>query len=188
MIEEAADVLAGGDEDEVDSRCWFLAVGLNGSIIWVHTRGERVSQGGPINLMGRDLLTYPSLRCYVYSRDGFGFDPVQSVWVRQEELQGNSLFVGISYPFMLHAPDGPGVNAAGQALPVFKPNCVFASHWRCDQFPKPIPDWCRLSVSGGPAIGSSFNYAEPNWGQMLETPMWFVPVLPQGWWGWGHQD
>lgn len=188
MIEDLPGGLAGGGEDQNDSRCWFLAVESDGRIIWVHTRGERVSEGAAINHMGRDLLSYPSLRCDVFSRDGVVSDPVRSVWVRQEELRGGSLFVGTNYPFFLHAPAGAGVIAAGHELQVFKPNCVFASHWRCNQFPKPTPDWCRFVVSGGPTIGSTFNYAVANMGETVETPMWFVPVLPQGWWGWGNEE
>ena len=178
VIPELPDAVLGSAEDY--SRCWFLAVGQHGDILWIHIRGERVPRGDPLYHMTRDLLTYPSLRCYVFARQGLAFNPLHGGWARQEELQGNSLFVGMNYPFMVHVPDGVGVDAA-HSLPVLKKNCVFATHTRCNQYPKPNPDWYRQALDAGPTIGSSFKYAEPDWGEVVETPMWFVPVLPQGW-------
>jgi hypothetical protein len=47
---------------------------------------------------------------------------------------------------------GAAVVDANEALPLFKPNCVLATHMRDHHRPKPFPDWCRMHVKGG-AIG-----------------------------------
>ena len=56
------------------------------------------------------------------------------------------MFVGINYPFFFDAPatssepDDDAVNEQA-ALSVFKPDCVFATHVTCQQYPQPSPDW-----------------------------------------------
>ena len=78
----------------------------------------------------------------------------------------------------------PTVVDADEALPLFRPDCVFNTHVRGQHRPPPIPDWTRMHVNGGPAIGSSPNYLEhEHMEQMFEAPMWFLPTLPERpWW------
>ena len=89
----------------------------------------------------------------------------------------------------IHPPANPKPDAAerdaDEALPLFKPDCVFSTHVRGQHRPQPIPDWSRMHVNGGPAIGSSLNYLEhEHLEQMFEAPMWFLPTLPPRLWGW----
>ena len=74
VIPELPDALEAGAEN--GSRCWFLAVGDRGDIIWIHMMGEQDTEGSPIYHMGSDFLTYPCVCCYVYARDGHVFDPL----------------------------------------------------------------------------------------------------------------
>jgi len=105
-------------------------------------------------------------------------DPVAPAWVRQDNLSGCSVFVGANYPFFLEPSPLPAARAAdvGEIIPVFKPDCVFATHRGCSLYMKTVPDWCRLPLDGGPAIGSVLQYSRDGWG-IRETPMWFVPTL-----------
>ena len=119
------------------------------------------------------------MRCHVYERDAYIDDPVAPNWIRKDDLQGSSLFVGINYPFLFQHIGAAGDNA-DHAAQVFRRDCVFATHRRCHQVPQPDPDWCRMSLNGGSAIGSRFQYAEPSWGDIVETPMWLVPTVPNG--------
>ena len=168
---------AGGEN--ISQGSWFLAPGFQGSILLINVRGYgRQSEGSPIPYMGRELLSYPSMRCHVYAWFGHMAEPGAQGWVRQNDLQGCSLFLGVNYPFLLDAFEGVGGNA-GIAEPVFMPDSVFATHRRCHQVPQPVPDWCRMSLNGVPSIGSSFQYAEPVWDDVFETPVWFVPTVPQ---------
>ena len=123
-------------------------------------------------------MSFPSMRCEVYARAGQVADPVEPEWELQEHLLGRSLFVGLNYPLLLDAPPIVGDHAGGP-VPVFRPNCVFASHICCNQHPRPTEDWWRLQVNGGVAIGSSLFYGVLDWGQFYEAPMWFVPDLPE---------
>ena len=175
--------IAHGSIDTVAS-CWFLASDLggvfSGNIVWVRIIGTPDVEGSPIiHMEGRELHSYPYVRCFVYSKDVHLVDPVDgSDWVREEDLQGGSLFVGLNYPFFLDAPQEPGENA-GAMVPVFKPNYLFASHRRCNGGPSLYPDWCRIPVNGGAALGSSLFYDAIGWGQIHDTPIWFVPTLTQ---------
>lgn len=157
---------------------WFLASGLGGNIIWVRITGFGQSEGVPTNYFGRDLLNCPSLRCDVYVRDGQIGDPVDPVWMRLDNLQGSSLFLGVNYPFLLDGPAAEAANAVN-TLPVFKPNCVFSSHNCVNQILGRFPDWCRIPLNDGVSIGSSLDRDELNWGEFHEVPMWFVPTLPE---------
>ena len=134
MIEEPANDQAGGDANEdLASRSWYLAA-LGWNLLWIHTRGARTSSDGdPISHMGRELISYPSLRCHVFLRNAWPWDdPVAPEWIRQDNLQGNSVFVGINFPFFLEPPENSEAAAADtdEVLPVFKPYCVFATHLR----------------------------------------------------------
>ena len=107
-------------------------------------------------------------------------DPVEADWVRVGDLMGSSLFLGINYHSFLDAPPSSGGSDAStdaETLPVFKPNYVFASQWCCAQYPLPGADWCRMALTEGAAIGSSFSYPLLGWGQFYECPMWFLPTL-----------
>ena len=109
-------------------------------------------------------------------------DPVAPVWIKQDHLLGKSLFLGINYPFFLDAPatSAPPEDNAGNALPVFKPDCVFATHKHYYDRAQQVPDWARMPLAGGPTIGSVLTYEEYEYGQQLfQTPMWFVPRLPE---------
>jgi hypothetical protein len=173
------------DGNNIPPGTWFLSPGHEGTILWINVRGHgEPSEGDPMDHMGRALLNYPSMRCHVYARDSYSEDPVTPNWARLEDLQGTSVFVGINYPFLLGPPDEAGVDGV-HAAPVFTPDCVFATHKRFHQVPQPVPDWCRMSVNGGVGIGSTFEYGVANWGDIVESPMWFVPTLPVVVWGFG---
>ena len=81
---------------------------------------------------------------------------------------------------------GPGGAAAfaevPPALPVFKPDYVFATHERAFQYnPQPNPTWTRMHVCGGPVIGSTLTaerFVERKSVVRGEAPIWFVPTLP----------
>ena len=109
MIEEPANVQAGGiaDEDPA-SQSWYLAHDDRSKLLWIHTRGARTSSNGdPILHKGRELRSYPSLRCYVFARTACEYqegDPVAQDWIRLDNLEGRSAFVGINYPFLLKSP------------------------------------------------------------------------------------
>ena len=126
--------------------------------------------------MGIELLFYPSLQCYVFKRNAYcGEDPVTPDLIRQEHLDRKSMFVGINSPVFVDIPTTSEPAAAHETLPVFKPDCVLATH-RCAQHrPQPILDWNHMHVNGGPAIGSSLKYDEP---EHLEQSIWLVPPLP----------
>jgi hypothetical protein len=103
VIEEPANDQAGGDANEdLASRSWYLAA-LGWNIMWIHTRGARTSSDSdPISHMGRELISYPSLRCHVLLRNAWPLDdPVAPERIRQDNLQGNSVFVRIIFPFFL---------------------------------------------------------------------------------------
>lgn len=180
VIEHLPDEQAAwGDFGVFGTSRWFLACGLGGNnVVWVHTIGQAASEGSPVVHMGRQLQSFPSLRCYVYARNVHLVDPVEPEWVRQDHLMGSSLFVGINYPFFLDAPQPAAGNDVG-TVPVFRPNCVFAAHSFCNMHPLRGADWCRMPVNQGVAIGSALFY-DPylSWGQFYEAPMWFVPTLP----------
>ena len=54
--------------------------------------------------MGTQLSSYPSLRCHVFSRSACpSEDPVEQVWSRVNNLKGQSVFLGINYPFFVGA-------------------------------------------------------------------------------------
>lgn len=186
VIDEQPNIHGGADGgNNIPPGTWFLSPGHDGNILWINIRGHgEPSEGNPIDHMGRELLIYPWMRCHVYARDDYGDDPVTPNWIRREGLQGTSLFVGINYPFLLGAPGAAGLNAV-HAAPVFRSDCVFATHRRCYQVPQPIPDWCMMSLNGRPAIGSCFQYAAPVWGDIVESLMWFVPTVPNGMRGFG---
>ncbi|KAM0918221.1 hypothetical protein ACQ4PT_008839 [Festuca glaucescens] len=122
LNEDVANVNAGGQ----DSRIWFLASGLGGYIILVCIRGQGEAVGIPTNYKGKNVWNCPFLHCEVYARNGQVADPVDPVWVRQGDLQGSSLFLGVNYPFLLDAPE-PEAGNAGNTFPLFKPDCVFAA-------------------------------------------------------------
>ncbi|KAM0829365.1 hypothetical protein ACQ4PT_066916 [Festuca glaucescens] len=103
-------------------------------------------------------------------------DPVDLVWVREGDLQGSSLFLGVNYPFLLDAPE-PEAGNAGNTFPLFKPDCVFAAPNYVNHVLR-FPDWCHIPVDGGASVGSTFVWPELNWGEFHEVPMWFVPTLP----------
>ena len=108
-------------------------------------------------------------------------DLVIPEWIRQEHLDGMSLFVGINSHVFVDAPAASGsiMSNAHEALRVFKPDCVFAAHKCAHHRPQPIPDWIRMHVSGGPSIGSLLKYDEPEHSeQLFEAPMWLVQTLP----------
>jgi hypothetical protein len=128
--------------DEVSSRRWFLARGLEDNILWIHTRGVRTSEGDPIQYMGVEMLLYPSLHFHVYSRDDREEDPLITEWVKQENLQGRSLFLGINKPLLLKTPkiSTSQPAEAGSVLPLFKPDCVFTTHKGCLDRPQPVPN------------------------------------------------
>ena len=177
MIVDLPQPHADWNEGPFSSSRWFLACGLGGyNIVWVRTIGQAIQEGPPIMHMGRELHTYPSLRCYVYGRNVHSIDPVEGDWVRLGDLMGRFLFVGMNYPFFVDVPQSNGGSAA-ETVPVSKANCVFASHWRCIQYPLPGADWCRMPLTHDAAIGSSFFYPQLGWGQYYESPMWFLPTL-----------
>ncbi|KAM0908765.1 hypothetical protein ACQ4PT_015247 [Festuca glaucescens] len=136
--------------------------------------GEAV--GIPTNYKGKNVWNCPSLHCEVYARNGQVTDPVDTVWVRQGDLQGSSLFLGVNYPFLLDAPE-PEAHNAGNTFPLFKPDSVFAAPNYVNHILR-FPDWCRIPVDGGASVGSTFVWLELNWGEFHEVPMWFVPTLP----------
>jgi hypothetical protein len=172
LNEDAANVNAAGQ----DSRIWFLASGLGGNIILVCIRGQGEPVGIPTNYKGKNVWNCPSLHCDVYARNGQVTDPVDTAWLRQGDLQGNSLFLGVNYPFLLDAPE-PEAGNAGNTFPLFKPDSVFAAPNYVNHIPR-FPDWCRIPVDGGASVGSTFVWPELNWGEFHEVPMWFVPTLP----------
>ena len=172
MNEDAANVNAAGQ----DSRIWFLASGLGGNIILVCIRGQGEPVGIPTNYKGKNVWNCPSLHCEVYARNGQVTDPVDTDWLRQGDLQGNSLFLGVNYPFLLDAPE-PEAGNAGNTFPLFKPDSVFAAPNYVNHILR-FPDWCRIPVDGGASVGSTFVWPELNWGEFHEVPMWFVPTLP----------
>ena len=184
ILEQQAEAQAPGDHTYC---CWFLALGHNNSILWIHTRGDRSSSGSPITYIGRELNHYPTLRCHVFAMDGDAIDPVATNWVRQEHLHGPSVFVRMNYPFLLESQEqaAPSAENAGEDLPVFRPDCVFEAHRACSLYPKPTSDWSCIPINGGPAMGSSLHYNEQDWG-IYETPMWIVPTLPELLWGFGY--
>ncbi|KAM0837989.1 hypothetical protein ACQ4PT_061274 [Festuca glaucescens] len=172
LNEDVANINAGGQ----DSRIWFLASGLGGYIILVCIRGQGEAVGIPTNYKGKNVWNCPSLHCEVYARNGQVADPVDLVWVRQGDLQGSSLFLGVNYPFLLDAPE-PEAGNAGNTFPLFKADCVFAAPNYVNYVLR-FPDWRRIPVDGGASIGSTFVWPELNWGEFHEVPMWFVPTLP----------
>ena len=148
VIEEPADVQAeagAGGAEERASRSWYLA--LDGNWLhWIHTRGERSSDGDSISHMGRKLHSYSSVRCHIFKKDLFPFDdPLAGEdWIRPENLQGKCAFVGVNYPFFqdTSSTSEPAANAnADEALPLMKPDCVFATHASARKRPQPRPDW-----------------------------------------------
>ncbi|KAM0911208.1 hypothetical protein ACQ4PT_013652 [Festuca glaucescens] len=172
LNEDVANVNAGGQ----DSRVWFLASGLGGNIILVCIHGQGEAVGIPTNYKGKNVWNCPSLHCEVYARNGQVTDPVDTVWVRQGDLQGSSLFLGVNYPFLLDAPE-PEAHNAGNTFLLFKPDSVFAAPNYVNHILR-FPDWCRIPVDGGASVGSTFVWPELNWGEFHEVPMWFVPTLP----------
>jgi hypothetical protein len=73
--------------------------------LWIHIRGALNSVGDTIEHMGTQLSSYPSLRCHVFSRSACpSKDPVEQVWSRVDNLKGQSVFLGINYPFFVGAP------------------------------------------------------------------------------------
>ena len=159
-------------------------------LLWIHIHGD-LRGDGTVAHIGRNLRSYPSLRCHVFARYAYPFHNLGTGWLRKDNLEGKSAFLGINYPFFLDSL-GTSEPRADEALPLFKPNCVFAAHVSCRQRPRPRPDWIRVDVNGGAAIGSSLNYyQEENNEHMFEAPMWFVPTLPRvprhgfSGWAWG---
>ena len=96
--------------------CWFLASGLDGNILWIRISGHGPSVGDSIEYMGREIMSFPSMRCEVYARAGHVADPVEPEWELQEDLLGRCLFVGLNYPFLLDAPPIVGDHAGGPVL------------------------------------------------------------------------
>ena len=187
MIEEPANVQAGGVADEDPAlQSWYLAHDDRSKLLWIHTRGARTSSNGdPILHKGRELRSYPSLRCYVFARTACEYqegDPVAQDWIRLDNLEGRSAFVGINYPFLLKPPANPkpAADDTEEALRVFTPDCVFATHVRGQHRPQPVPDWSRMHINGGAAaLGSILNYEEAEHRErMFEAPMWFIPARP----------
>jgi hypothetical protein len=173
--------------DEVSSRRWFLARGLEDNVLWIHTRGVCTSEGDPIQYMSVEMLLYLSLQCHVYSRDDREEDPLLPEWVKQENLQGRSLFIGINKPLLLKTPEASTsqLAEAGSVLPLFKRDYVFTTHKGCLDRPQQVPDWASMPVNGGPAIGSMLTYEGHEFlDQLIQPPMWFVPSLPEHapWW------
>ena len=181
VIESGVGDAAHGHGDQ-----WFLAPRLVAlaqyDLLWIHIKGARHADGDPQSHMGKEFMSYPSLRCHVFLRDAsYSNDPVDGAsWARQDNLQGHSVFLGINYPFFFEAPANAKTSAE-QVLPLFKPDCVFATDMRArDQhlFPPPSPHWSRMQVNGGPAIGSRLKYAESYYPDYVQAPMWFMPTLP----------
>ena len=101
-------------------------------------KGAQTSNhGNPVSYMGRELLSYPSLRCHVFQRALNLDDPVAPDWIRRDNLEGRSVFVGINHPFILDPPtkSEPGAADVDEALPVFIADYVFSTHVPCQHRP-----------------------------------------------------
>ena len=178
VIEDVPGLMVDGHVgQQISSSNLFLALGPYANILWIRISGFDRVEGSPVNFIGRELVNYPAVRCDVYSRDRNVEDPVEPVWWREEQMLGHALFLGVNYPFILNS-DPAFVNAA-DALPVFRSDCVFVSHRCFNQFPRPFADWCRIPLNGDATFGSSIPHAVVNWGEIEETPMWFVPRIPE---------
>ena len=168
-----------------DQRTWFLApmraesITGESDLAWIQVKGYRPILGPSILHMGNKLRSYPLVRCYVFLRSAHTLDTVEEArWERLNNLKGHSLFLGLNHPiFMLPPPID--AEAAEPDFQLFKPDCVFATHNRArDTWIRPRPNWCRMHVNGGPAIGSRLQYKKEKIEHRAEAPMWFVPTLP----------
>ena len=127
---------------------WFPAKMYDSNwLLWIHIHGDLRGDGDRAH-MWRNLMSYPSLRCHVFARYAYPFHNLGTGWLRKDNLEGKSAFLGINNPFFLDSP-GTSEPHADEALPLFKPNCVFAAHVSCRQRPCPRPDWIRVDVNGG---------------------------------------
>ena len=72
------------------------------------------------------------------------------------------------------------VEEVPQKEPVFRPDCLYASHPSVFDFdPQQEPTWSRMHVRGGAAIGGSLGIRRYHGDEISgEAPMWFVPSLP----------
>ena len=104
MIEDAV------ADAELGTRRWFLApLGDNrehdDELLWIHIRGALNNVGDTIEHMGTQLSSYPSLRCHVFSRSACpSKDLVKQIWSRVNNLKGQTMFLGINYPFFVGSP------------------------------------------------------------------------------------
>jgi hypothetical protein len=116
----------------------------------MHINGDRNTNAPTQFEDGIQLSTYPSLRCHVFARRAFNLDPenddliVGPVWIRQDNLQGLSLFVGINYP-IFHEQPPDDVAQAGQSAEqppdevALVVDCVFAAYHRACPYYRPVP-------------------------------------------------
>ena len=169
---QPTDLTAEEADEEMRTRTWFLAETADGStLLWVHTRGGQRSEQAMPEYFGRSVRAFPHLRCHVIARASDVLNPADGDWHCLPNLQGNSLFLGMNYPFM--------VQGTSSLLAVMQPDCVFVSHHRLVVCPEGRMeyDWFRFAVEG-PAIGGRFSYGpSTNDGRRLPTPLWLVTTL-----------
>jgi hypothetical protein len=114
------------------------------------------------------LSTNFSLRCHVFASHAFSLDledddPVDGpVWIRQDDLQGLSLFVGINYPIFHEQPPDDVAQAgqsAEQGQSLFQQECVFDAYHRAHPYYRPVLDWSCMHVNGGArSVGERTNF------------------------------
>jgi hypothetical protein len=160
----------------------------NFDLLWIQIHGDRHSNAPTQSEDGIRLSTYPSLWCHVFARHPFNLGPEQDdhvddlVWIRQDNLQGLSLFVGINYPIFHQQPANDVAQAgpsAGQVISLLQRDCVFAAYHQARPYYRPVPDWSRIHVNGGaPAIGSQLIYQDSYYNEW-KAPMWIIPTLPR---------
>ena len=145
-------------------------------------RGRRTISQETIAHNGNTLKVYPSLQCYVFDRQIGHRDHLRRFsWHQLDHLRGHSLFLGINHPLFgtINSP----LPEPGQALPVWRTNCVYLAHDRLHNDAEDIHDtsyWVRLHVGGVQPQNSIGGYIEFNEEaiDMTQTAMWLVPRLP----------
>jgi hypothetical protein len=93
---------------------WFLASNTyhygNFDLLWIQIDGDIHSNAPAQYEDGIRSSTYPSLRCHIFARHPFNLgseedDPVDGpVWIRQDQLHGLSVFLGINNPIFHRQP------------------------------------------------------------------------------------
>jgi hypothetical protein len=109
--------------------------------------------------------------------DGGENDVREAAWAPRNTLGEYSIFVGDSHPLMLKVPltvdDADG-------LPFMKAGCVFTAHrhLRNGGAGNRIPDLCRFTLDGAPALGAALRSCE---NLSRSPPMWMLPSMARLW-------